>query len=262
MNWLGQHKFLSAVIAVTMLWFFSAVSGPADDQPASGDVSSEVAGTDDGGGSSIDDESQAESDDPGDRASEPASEPKNRKKTYLVVHVVDGDTLDLRNGRTVRLAGIDAPEVGQCGYKRARNTLAGLVLGKRVTLGASDEKQDQYGRLLKYVDVGKTDAGLRLIKSGLAIARYDSRDGYGYHPREPRYIAADRASAAFACAPKPVPFASQPKQSKNCAPGYSPCIPPYPPDLDCPDIGHPVRVSGSDPHGLDRDGDGVACEWS
>ena len=164
-----------------MLWFFSAVSGPADDQPASGDVSSEVAGTDDGGGSSIDDESQAESDDPGDRASEPASEPKNRKKTYLVVHVVDGDTLDLRNGRTVRLAGIDAPEVGQCGYKRARNTLAGLVLGKRVTLGASDEEQDQYGRLLKYVDVGKTDAGLRLIKSGLAIARYDSRDGYGYH---------------------------------------------------------------------------------
>ena len=260
MNWLGQHKFLSVVIAVAVLWFFSAVSGSADDQPAADDVSSEVVGTDDDGGSSTDDQSQAEDEGP---ASEPASKPKDRKKkTYLVVRVVDGDTIDLRNGRTVRLAGIDAPGVGQCGYKRSRNTLADLVLGKRVSLAASDEEQDQYGRLLKYVDIGKTDAGLRLIKSGLAIARFDSRDGYGYHPREPKYIAADRASAAFACAPKPVPFASQPKQSKNCAPGYSPCIPPYPPDLDCPDIGHPVQVSGSDPHGLDRDGDGVACEWN
>ena len=192
-------------------------------------------------------------------------QPEKRKKTYLVVHVVDGDTLDLRNGKTVRLAGIDAPEVGQCGYKRARNTLSRLVLGKRVTLAASDEEQDRYGRLLKYVDIGKIDAGLRLIEDGLAIARYDSRDGYGYHPREPKYIAADRASKPFACAPKPIPFASQPKKDatpKNCAPGYSPCIRPYPPDLDCADIGHPVQVTGSDPHRLDRDRDGVACEWS
>lgn len=44
----------------------------------------------------------------------------------------------------------------------------------------------------------------------------------------------------------------------GCAPGYSPCIPSFPPDLDCPDVG-PVAVSGSDPHGLDADGDGVAC---
>jgi hypothetical protein len=44
----------------------------------------------------------------------------------------------------------------------------------------------------------------------------------------------------------------------GCAPGYDPCIPPFPPDLDCPDVG-PVAVSGPDPHGLDADGDGVAC---
>jgi hypothetical protein len=31
-------------------------------------------------------------------------------------------------------------------------------------------------------------------------------------------------------------------------------------DLDCADIGHQVRVGSSDPHGLDRDGDGVGCE--
>jgi micrococcal nuclease len=31
-------------------------------------------------------------------------------------------------------------------------------------------------------------------------------------------------------------------------------------DLDCPDVGHSVRVPGRDPHRLDRDGDGVGCE--
>ncbi len=47
---------------------------------------------------------------------------------------------------------------------------------------------------------------------------------------------------------------------KDCAPGYRPCIPPYPPDLNCSDIGHGVLVTGSDPHGLDLDGNGHGCE--
>jgi hypothetical protein len=46
---------------------------------------------------------------------------------------------------------------------------------------------------------------------------------------------------------------------KNCDPGYSPCIPPPPPDLSCDDTG-PVTVKGLDSHGLDADGDGAACE--
>lgn len=31
-------------------------------------------------------------------------------------------------------------------------------------------------------------------------------------------------------------------------------------DLDCADVGHTVKVTGSDPHRLDRDGDGWGCE--
>jgi hypothetical protein len=46
----------------------------------------------------------------------------------------------------------------------------------------------------------------------------------------------------------------------KCAPGYRPCIPPFPPDLDCSDVDGPIIVTGSDPHGLDRDHDGIACE--
>jgi hypothetical protein len=39
------------------------------------------------------------------------------------------------------------------------------------------------------------------------------------------------------------------------------CIPPYPPDLDCPEIEfQDFAVVGSDPHGFDREGDGIGCE--
>lgn len=190
----------------------------------------------------------------------PSPKPTPKPRTFLVTHVVDGDTVDLANGESVRLVGIDTPETGECGYARARDALAGLVEGRRVRLVRPTEDRDRYGRLLRYVDVGSTDAGLRLIRRGLAIARYDSRDGYGFHARERTYIEADAAAADVACAePRGFASASQaPEPGGNCEPGYSPCVPSYPPDLDCSDVG-PVTVTGDDPHELDGDGDGKAC---
>ena len=197
-------------------------------------------------------------------------EPEPRPRTYLVTRVIDGDTVELGNGEAVRIVGIDTPEVGDCGYDQATAKMVRLVQGKQVTLVRSDENADYYGRLLRYVDRGDLDAGLRQIKSGWAIARYDSRDGYGFHARENRYIAADKASpdkartatcADPAPAPQPQPQPqSAPAPAGNCASGYKPCIPPYPPDVDCGDVNGPIYISGSDPHGLDADGDGVACE--
>ncbi|MCH6586422.1 MAG: lamin tail domain-containing protein [Thaumarchaeota archaeon] len=50
--------------------------------------------------------------------------------------------------------------------------------------------------------------------------------------------------------------------SSNCDPSYPDvCIPPYPPDLNCGEIGYSnFRVVGNDPHGFDRDNDGIGCE--
>lgn len=47
-----------------------------------------------------------------------------------------------------------------------------------------------------------------------------------------------------------------------CDPAYvGVCIPPPPPDLDCADVPERgFRVVGADPHRLDRDRDGIACE--
>jgi endonuclease YncB( thermonuclease family) len=129
---------------------------------------------------------------------------KAANATWAVTSVVDGDTIWVsRDGvsRKVRLIGIDTPEVGDGCYTEATRSLRGIIGGQPVTLtaGARDDI-DRYGRLLRYVDVGGVDAGLRQIKRGYAVARYDSRDGYGHHTREAAYIRADGASPAASCA--------------------------------------------------------------
>jgi hypothetical protein len=60
--------------------------------------------------------------------------------------------------------------------------------------------------------------------------------------------------------PQPQQPPSRGGGSQRCAPGCSPCIPPYPPDLDCSDVNGPINVTGPDPHRLDADGDGIGCE--
>ncbi|WP_033228054.1 excalibur calcium-binding domain-containing protein [Nesterenkonia sp. F] len=85
-------------------------------------------------------------------------------------------------------------------------------------------------------------------------------------------MAADAAAEDISCQdepepepePDPEPTQEEPAPSggggDNCAAGYSPCVPVYPPDVKSADVSEPVIVTGNDPHGLDRDGDGVACE--
>ncbi len=60
----------------------------------------------------------------------------------------------------------------------------------------------------------------------------------------------------------PPPKAAPPETQPSCDPSYPDvCIPPYPPDLDCGEILYAnFRVVGSDPHGFDRDNDGIGCE--
>jgi hypothetical protein len=50
--------------------------------------------------------------------------------------------------------------------------------------------------------------------------------------------------------------------TRDCDPSYPDfCIPPPPPDLDCADINaNDFTVLPPDPHGFDREGDGLGCE--
>lgn len=188
--------------------------------------------------------------------------------TYVVSHVVDGDTVDVRDGvgreQRVRLIGIDTPEMDTCGGQPASDALAALVAGQPVTLtmGGDGEDTDRYGRLLRYVDLAGTDAGLTLIKQGLAIARYDSRDGYGRHDREDAYVAADAASPNYVCPAAPAPVAEIPPAAPPAAQTPPPAAVYY---ENCT----AVKAAGAAPihpgdpgwqDKFDRDHDGIGCE--
>ena len=113
-----------------------------------------------------------------------------------VIRVIDGDTVVISGDERVRLIGIDTPENGQCGFDEAKQALEKLLASGPATFysGTTSDK-DKYDRLLRYIEVEGTDVGLNLISNGFAIARYDSRDGYGPHDRENEYVDADENSA-------------------------------------------------------------------
>jgi len=195
---------------------------------------------------------------PDEPTSAPAMSQNEARGGWMVIDVVDGDTIDVARGgtvETVRLVGIDTPEQGECGYGEATAALQNLIAGVDVQLtppGTDD--RDAYGRLLRYVDMGAIDAGYEQIAAGMATARYDSRDGYGRHPREDEYIAADEATGrGYACdEPESAPA---PEAVDSAEPWNQPG-----PDLDCADIGRRVRITGEDYHRLDADGDGWGCD--
>ncbi|MES2871371.1 MAG: thermonuclease family protein [Pseudomonadota bacterium] len=76
-----------------------------------------------------------------------------------VERVVDGDTLRLKDGRSVRMIGLNAPETGKKGQSAepfadaARKRLQSLVMQSdgRVGLLAGKQAQDRYGRTLAHV---------------------------------------------------------------------------------------------------------------
>ncbi len=81
----------------------------------------------------------------------------------FVSKVIDGDTIELENGQTVRLIGIDTPEtvdprrpVG-CFGKEASVESKRLMVDKWVILQKDVSETDKYGRLLRYVYLSLED---------------------------------------------------------------------------------------------------------
>jgi micrococcal nuclease len=95
-------------------------------------------------------------------------------KEYVVKKVIDGDTIQLESGETVRYIGIDAPELyikegGSEFYaKEAARFNKKLVFLKKVKLEFDDERQDSHGRMLAYVFVKNTFVNAELVRQGYA----------------------------------------------------------------------------------------------
>lgn len=219
----------------------------------------------------------------------PAAIPSAAQPAVVARHV-DGDTIWAEGGtlppgasNRIRLLQVDTPESTNrtdCyGRDASAFTKAELPIGSKIYLLADKEDKDQYGRFLRYI--WKADGEFfneTLVRQGYAKAVL-------YQPND-RYIGLMRAAEAeasaagrglwSACSSAPAPPALQPApapvppgpapvpppDASGCDPSYpGVCIPPGPPDLDCPQIAHRrFQVIAPDPHGFDSDKDGIGCE--
>ena len=99
----------------------------------------------------------------------------------VVSYVVDGDTLYVRPAsggkpRSVRLSGIDAPEICQNGGAASRQALQARVLRREVTV--LTQGRDDYGRDLSTVQLDSEDLGHWMVSYGHAWSyRYRGHPG-------------------------------------------------------------------------------------
>ena len=97
-------------------------------------------------------------------------------ESVKVARVVDGDTIEVEGGQTVRYIGINTPETVhpqktvECFGREASNKNKELVEGKFVQLEKDISETDKYGRLLRYVYVDGVFVNELLVKEGFAHA--------------------------------------------------------------------------------------------
>jgi len=94
---------------------------------------------------------------------------------YRVAKVHDGDTLQLEDGRKIRLLGINTPEIesrhrsGEPGGIAARNWLTSQIGHGKIRLEWDQQKQDHYGRWLAHLFTEQQlHLNLELVRAGLA----------------------------------------------------------------------------------------------
>jgi hypothetical protein len=241
------------VAAVLVGWFAS--SGAEDSTEEAADVSrpAPVAQTPVAGSSVAADETAT----------------SNEGALLFVTDLKDGDSWDASDGNEYRVGLVDTPERGEpCSVEATRFTRKFLADGFTVDAYSSDT----HDRVVAEVFNADGDSlNIALVESGLAGDRY--LETFRHENRE----LADRIDAALASAASPSCRSATPRgfvesgpkttepspkvdaPAKSCAQGYSPCLPVVA-DLNCPDIGHTVKVTGVDQYQLDRDRDGIGCD--
>lgn len=222
---------------------------------------------------------------PGDPQGVSPHNPDDTAWTGTVVRVVDGDTMEVRfpNGEvdTVRLLGVDTPETSAestspdefegipetdagRAYLRAWGVEASAfaeseLAGEEVTVMTGGDRRGGYGRLLAVIYVDGEDFNERLLTGGFARL-YDTefglRDAYAAAESDAR----ERGVGLWAFDASDYPTDASEVDDADLLPF------PDDGDYDCGDFDTRAEANAvrdrtaGDPHSLDADGDGEACE--
>jgi micrococcal nuclease len=195
-----------------------------------------------------------------------------------VVNVVDGDTIKVETGETIRYIGIDTPETVDprkpvmCYGKEASDKNTELVEGKVVELEKDISEKDKYGRLLRYIWLDDVLVNEVLVREGYAqSSTYPPDVKY-----QDRFVEAQRlareeqkglwgSTCTITSTPKPI---SKPTQSTIQGDGTQPgedngtyvcnCSKTCSQMSSCTEAQYQLNVCGCSKR--DADKDGIACD--
>lgn len=153
-----------------------------------------------------------------------AAQPSDAAATHrdrwsgVVTYVVDGDSVwvrPLQGGKpvSVRVDGIDAPEICQSGGDTARDALKHRVFGLQVVV--EGRSRDDYGRLLARIILDGDDVGARMVKDGHAWS-YRYRGSAGPYAAQQRLAESARRGIFADAGAVPVYPAAFRKQHGSC----------------------------------------------
>jgi endonuclease YncB( thermonuclease family) len=217
-----------------------------------------------------------------------------------VLEIVDGDTIDMRDDNRghlrVRVLGIDTPETKKPGYTvgcwgpEATEFAKSTMLGQRVALvtDPTQDRTDRFGRTLAYlvradgwdysVEAARAGAAHSYVYGGVPVSRHDAIEAAEKEARDalrglwgPPCNGSTASTETTGSAP-PAPVSSAaaaPPPVYLVPPSPAAALPAAPPATayygDC----DAARAAGAAPirvgqpgyrKGLDRDGDGTACD--
>jgi beta-lactam-binding protein with PASTA domain len=177
--------------------------------------------------------------------------------------------------RKLRAAGLDVGDIHRRPSSKRKDTVLkqGVDKGTKLESGSSVDLvvAAPLPQVPKVVGRSEASAIRRLKNAGFNVkkttqTRYAGRDEMVLSQSPPGGTRAKPTSVVRIVILN-VQRRPEPDSTRNCTPGYSPCLP-HAFDYDCRGNGgngpkyvdEPVRVTGSDPYDLDRNGDGVGCE--
>ncbi len=120
---------------------------------------------------------------------------------YLVIKVVDGDTIKLNTSEKVRLSGINTPKKKECHHQMSTSNLTSFLLYKEVFLERDITNKGKYGRILRYVYHNGEFINGKMVQLGYARVydKYANDTKYYSYLKELELVPKSQKQGVWAC---------------------------------------------------------------